>query len=175
LLNKLYHKYFFPKEAADSVFDIDYDKLWLAGISGLIFDIDNTLVTFDVAKPPAEIVNLLAGLADKGFSICLLSNNSKKRVRGFSESLCYPHIWRAKKPGRGGISRAMSHLGLEKDQVALIGDQIFTDCLGGNRFGVHTILTKPIANRDELTVKLKRLPEKMVLRSYAKKVKNHAN
>ncbi|MCL2376312.1 MAG: YqeG family HAD IIIA-type phosphatase [Defluviitaleaceae bacterium] len=175
MLHRFYNRYLFPKEAADSVFHIDYDKLWQAGIRGLIFDIDNTLVTFDIPTPPAEIVDLLAGLTKKGFAICLLSNNSERRVRGFGANLDYPHIWRANKPTLGGISRAMKHLGLDKNQVAIIGDQIFTDCFVGNRFGIHTILTAPIAKRDEWTVKLKRLPERIVLRAYTKRGQNHAN
>jgi len=175
MLQKLYDKYLFPKESADSVHDIDYDKLWQAGFRGLIFDIDNTLVTFDVPEPTAQVAGLLEQLAQKGFGICLLSNNSKARVEGFCQNLSYPHIWKARKPGFAGISRAMEHLGLDKREVALIGDQIFTDCFGGNRFGIHTILTAPIAKRDEWTVKLKRLPEKIVLRAYAKKVQKNGD
>jgi len=175
MLQKLYNKYLFPKESADSVHDIDYDKLWQAGFRGLIFDIDNTLVTFDVPEPTAQVAGLLEQLIQKGFGICLLSNNSKSRVEGFCQNLSYPHIWKARKPGFSGISRAMGHLGLDKHKVVLIGDQIFTDCFGGNRFGIHTILTAPIAKRDEWTVKLKRLPEKIVLRAYAKKVQKNGD
>jgi len=174
-MHKLFDRYLFPKETADSVHHIDYDKLWQDGIRGLIFDIDNTLVTFDVPQPTAQIMDLLTSLTQKGFSICLLSNNGKARVKGFCQNLDYPHIWKAKKPGREGILRAMSHLCLEKHQVAIIGDQIFTDCFGGNRLGIHTILTTPIAKRDEWTVKLKRLPEKLVLRAYAKRGRNNGH
>ena len=170
MLRKLYDKYLFPKESAISVHHIDYDKLWQAGIRGLIFDIDNTLVTFDVPEPTEQIADLLTKLTQKGFGICLLSNNGEARVKGFCQNLDYPHIWKARKPGLAGISRAMEHLDLQKHQVAIVGDQIFTDCFGGNRFGIHTILTTPIAKRDEWTVKLKRLPEKIVLRAYARRV-----
>lgn len=175
MLRKFYEKYLFPKQSANCVHDIDYDKLWADGIRGLIFDIDNTLVTFDIPEPTEQIMTLLADLTQKGFGICLLSNNSEARVKSFCQNLNYPHIWRAKKPGLAGISRAMAHLGLEKEQLAIIGDQIFTDCFGGNRFGIHTILTAPIAKRDEWTVKLKRLPEKLVLRAYARWEQRNGN
>jgi len=128
-----------------------------------------------ILTPPMEVTDLLANLTRKGFVICLLSNNSERRVKGFSANLDCPHIWRAKKPALGGISLAMKYLNLDKKQVAIIGDQIFTDCFAGNRFGIRTILTMPIAKRDEWTVKLKRLPEKAVLRAYAKKGQNYAD
>ena len=177
MLTKFYNKYLFPKQFAKSVRHINYNKLWDAGIRGLIFDIDNTLVTFDVPRPPQDIINFLAGLTQKGFTICLLSNNSKTRVRGFAGALNYPHIWRAAKPGTKGIKRAAALLGLPKNQIALIGDQIFTDCFCGNRFGIHTILTRPIAKRDEWTVRLKRFPEKFVLKAYKhhRKAKQNGN
>ena len=37
-------KALYPHEYVDSVFDIDYDKLYDMGYRGIIFDIDNTLV-----------------------------------------------------------------------------------------------------------------------------------
>ncbi|MCL2236387.1 MAG: YqeG family HAD IIIA-type phosphatase [Defluviitaleaceae bacterium] len=158
-------KYFFPQEMVDSVFEVDYDKFWDNGVRGLIFDIDNTLATFDVALPDNETIAFLRTLEEKGFAICFLSNNSKRRVEIFSADLGYPHIWRAQKPRRGNLHKAIDILGLDKSQVVLIGDQIFTDCLAGNRAGVYTVLTTPIGIKDEWQVKLKRMPEKFVLRA----------
>ena len=163
LKNKL-----FPDEISDSVFAIDYDKLLQMGIKGLIFDIDNTLATFDIPSPPKRIVGLLDNLQKKGFKIALLSNNSAARVKKFSQNLGLCHIWNAKKPSTKGLAQAAKHISLPKKQIAIIGDQIFTDCFCGRRYGIYTILTKPIAARDEWTVKLKRLPEKFVLKAYKK-------
>ena len=158
---------FFPAEMAKSVYHIDYDKFWDKGIRGLIFDIDNTLAAFDVPKPDEKVRGLLNKLTEKGFAIAFLSNNKKERVVNFSEGLDIPYIWKAGKPKLKGINRILQMLGLPKKQVILIGDQIFTDCWVGQRAGVYTILTKPIALRDEWQVKLKRYPEKLVLRAYA--------
>jgi len=172
MLTKLFAKYLFPKQMAASVYRIDYDKLWRRGIRGLIFDIDNTLATFDVPYPSPKVINFLDDLAKRGFAVSLLSNNSKERVVGFCGDLGYPHVWKAGKPKARGIAQALRRMRLDKSQVALIGDQIFTDCLGGNLFGVYTILTKPINKRDEWTVRLKRWPEKPVLWAY-RRVKLH--
>ena len=171
MITKLFVKYLFPKEAALSVHHINYNKLWQKGIRGLIFDIDNTLATFDIPHPPDEIISLLSGLAAKGFKIALLSNNNESRVRKFCKDLKCSCIWKAGKPKLSGISKAAAMLDLRKNQIALIGDQIFTDCLCGNRYGAYTILTKPIAKRDEWTVRLKRWPEKPILCAYLKHIK----
>lgn len=163
---------FFPKEDVDSIYSIDFGRLWDAGIRGLIIDIDNTLETFDIPDPGPKVVALIDDLRQMGFGIVLLSNNGRRRVERFSASLDCPHIWKARKPSRKGIRRALALLGLAADQAAIIGDQLFTDCYGGNRMGMHTILTAPIAKRDEWTVWLKRLPEKIVLRAYERSKKS---
>ncbi|MCL2169837.1 MAG: YqeG family HAD IIIA-type phosphatase [Defluviitaleaceae bacterium] len=162
-------KHFFPNEIADSVYHIDYDIFWQKGIRGLIFDIDNTLATFDTPHPDAAVIELLTTLTKKGFKIAFLSNNKKERVKIFNKEFGFPHIWKAGKPRLSGMRRALESLGLSKRRVILIGDQIFTDCWVGRRAGVYTILTKPIALKDEWQVKLKRYPEKLVLWAYRRK------
>ncbi|MCL2576066.1 MAG: YqeG family HAD IIIA-type phosphatase [Defluviitaleaceae bacterium] len=167
-MSKFFKKHFFPSEMHDSVYEIEYDKFWMMGIRGLIFDIDNTLATFDVAKPSEKVLALLNNLTEKGFAIAFLSNNSENRVKIFCEGLPYPHLWKAKKPRRGGVNTILHALNLPNDKVVLIGDQIFTDCWVGNRTGIYTVLTKRIADRDEWQVKLKRIPEKIVMKSLRK-------
>lgn len=157
---------FFPREYVDTIHSIDFGDLWRRGFRGLIIDIDNTLETFDIPLPSQPVINLLQTLKNQGFSIVLFSNNSRERVSKFCENLDIPGIWRARKPGKKGIRRALIRLNLPADKAVLIGDQIFTDCWGGNRMGIYTILTRPIAKRDEWTVRLKRLPEKLVLYMY---------
>jgi HAD superfamily phosphatase (TIGR01668 family) len=161
-------KRFFPAEMADSAFDVDYDKFWQEGIRGLIFDIDNTLAAFDTPHPDEATMAFLRDLNARGFAIAFLSNNSRQRVENFNKDLNYPHVWKARKPRRKGLLRAVEMLALPKEQILLIGDQIFTDCWAGRRTGIYTILTKPIATRDEWQVKLKRYPEKLVLRAYSR-------
>lgn len=73
---------FYPYECADSVFTIDYDKLYAMGIRGLIFDIDNTLVLHGSDSTPA-IDDLFREVQSKGFKTLLLSNNEEKRINRF--------------------------------------------------------------------------------------------
>jgi predicted HAD superfamily phosphohydrolase YqeG len=53
---------------------------------------------------------------------------------------------------------------LTADQTVVIGDQMLTDVLGGNRMGLHTILVLPISLLDEgFFTKINRRIEKVLL------------
>ena len=162
-------KRFFPDAYYDSVFSVPFDMLWAEGIRGLIIDIDNTLATFDVPDPPEAVVQLLQDLCGKGFQVCLFSNNKKERVERFNANLKLNAIHKAGKPKKRGVRQALAMLGVPREQVALIGDQLFTDVWCGNRNGLKSILVEPIAKRDEWTVMLKRKPEQIVMRAYRKR------
>ncbi len=161
-------KRFFPHLYIDSIFAIPFDELLESKIQNLIFDIDNTLAPFDVPYPDEKLIKFLADLKGKGFHICLLSNNNKKRVDLFNEKLSLHSVYKAGKPALKGINKAISLLHANEKNVAIIGDQIFTDVWCGNRKGIYTILVKPIANKDELLVKVKRGFEKFVINIYLK-------
>ena len=51
----------------------------------------------------------------------------------------------------------------------MIGDQIFTDVLGGNRAGLYTILVTPLARKEFFGTKISRAMEKMVLKRLKQK------
>ena len=166
--------FLFPDQYMDSVYDIDYEALMSAGITNLIYDIDNTLQPFDVADPSLETVELFAGLRGRGYRICLLSNNSHARVESFSaplQHLSVAFVARAGKPGRRGLSRAMAMIGATNADTALIGDQVFTDVWCAKRNGVYSILVKPLSRRDELSVKIKRIAERPIVRMYLRSIK----
>ena len=60
-------------------------------------------------------------------------------------------------------------MGLEKEQVVFVGDQIFTDVLGAKLAGIFSILVQPIHPKEEIQIVLKRYLEKIVLHFYKKK------
>ena len=162
MLKKLY-----PKEYHPSVFGINYDELYRMGIRNIIFDIDNTLVTYNILAPTKEILNLFAYLKQCGFSICILSNNSEKRVGDFSIPLDVKFVHKAGKPGTKGALRALKQLNASPPNTAIIGDQIFTDVWCGNQLGIYTILVEPVSReQDELITRVKRGVEAFVVRRY---------
>lgn len=144
----MFHK-LLPRLHADTVFDIDLDDLWAAGIRGIITDLDNTLVGAHVPLATPELAEWLERVSQRGFKLVIVSNNHRERVSSFAEPLNLPFIWRAKKPSRSPFRRALGLMHLRPEQAAVVGDQMLTDVLGGNRLGLYTILVKPIAIGEE--------------------------
>jgi len=159
---------FYPDMFVDSVQDIDLEILHKKRIMGLILDIDNTLVPDHVKEADQKVVEWVEKLKKEGFKVCIVSNASRKRVIKFNERLKLFAIHRARKPVSGAFKKAVRLMNLEAKQIAMVGDQIFTDIYGGNRAGMFSILVKPIHQKEFFFVWMKRLPEKLVLARYRK-------
>lgn len=163
---------FFPDIYIQSVFELPLAELKARGIRALVFDIDNTVAPFDVAEPDESIVQLFAYLRREGFRLCILSNNSRERVRLFNRGLRALAVHKAGKPGVRRLRRAMEKMGVAPEETAIVGDQAFTDMWCGHRAGLFCIMTAPICNRDQLVTKVKRGAERMVMKVYFKKYGN---
>lgn len=160
---------FYPKISIDKVTDLQKETLDKHGIKGLILDIDNTLTHHDSQKIEKEVADWLENMK-KDYSIILLSNNSKERVSPFANKLGLEYIYDGAKPiPSKGLKRATERLNLIPRKVAMIGDQIFTDVLGGNLIGALTIRVEPIQTEGNCFFKLKRWFENKVMNSYNKK------
>ena len=157
-------KRFLPVIYADSVFDIDLEKLKNEGVKAFIFDIDNTVATYAMPVLDGRTAAWLKGLSDMGFGVYFVSNNSVKRVRIFAESAGVPYIGRAMKPLRLCLRRACRRMGVKPQETALVGDQLFTDIWGGNRMGMVTVLVNPISVSEDSFVHLKRGLERRILK-----------
>lgn len=155
-----------PDMLAKTVYDVDYGSVYASGVRGIIFDIDNTLVAH--GDPANENVKaLLDSLKAQGFRICLISNNSEKRVVPFAESCAVRYVCRAKKPRRSAFFHAMEVLGTGTADTLFVGDQLLTDVLGANRAGIRTCMVIPVDRRSErgdIPMFLKRFLEYGVLR-----------
>lgn len=160
ILEKLY-----PFEYIDSVFHIDYQKLYDKGYRGIIFDIDNTLVPHG-SPSTKEIDALFALLHNLGFKTLLLSDNSKIRIEDFLKNIDSPYISNANKPHIENFNKAVKILQLNKDQIVYIGDQIFKDIYGANKCGIDNILVKFIGWETETKLGVRRRLEKIILNIY---------
>lgn len=153
-----------PNYFYDSIYEVDLDQLKQNEIEGLIIDIDNTLVGWDTSLPTLAVKEWLEKLVDLGFNVCLVSNNNKKRVMYFAKELNLPFIYQAKKPMKKNFLVAMKILKTTSHKTAVIGDQIFTDVLGGNRLKLTTILVKPIKSKEFWWTNLVRKIERRVIK-----------
>ncbi|MEG0013652.1 MAG: YqeG family HAD IIIA-type phosphatase [Cellulosilyticaceae bacterium] len=164
---------FFPEKYLASIFELNIDELIEEGVKGIIFDIDNTLVPYDEAEPNEKIIALFERIKSKGLQITLASNNTEDRVVKFNERLKVFAIHKSKKPSTQGLRKAMQLMNLAPEEVAIVGDQVFTDVFGGNRAKIKTILVSPISEKDEWITKIKRGLEKKILKRYEVHVKKN--
>lgn len=153
-----------PNLAVDSLFDIDLDDLAGQGIRGVIFDLDNTIIPWDSREMDAAIVAWLQDVLARGFKVAIVSNNWRGRVREIAARFGLPFVSRAYKPAKTGFRRALAELGLEAGEAAVVGDQLFTDVLGGNRLGLMTIWVKPLTAHEFIGTRIHRRIERLAVR-----------
>lgn len=85
-----------------------------------------------------------------------------------AKALNMEYIHFAKKPSRKGFMKAREKLNLPSENIAVVGDQIFTDVIGANRSNMFAILVKPISKKDLLITKWKRPLEEWIVKKYLK-------
>ena len=159
----------YPDIYIKNVKDIDVKLLEKHKIKGLILDIDNTLIDYD-KNPLQGIKEWCNDLKTHGIKMCILSNTNKVyKVKKIAEMLDLEYEYFAHKPSKKGFEKARKILDLKPQEIAVVGDQIFTDVWGGNRNNMITILTKPIDDRDILLTKIKRPFEEFVINRYLKR------
>lgn len=113
------------------------------GIRGLLLDIDGTLMQTRDAMPRAEVLAWMERLRREGFFLYILSNNKdERRVRAFAEAVTLPWQHLARKPLKRGFVRAFAETGLAPGELAVVGDQIFTDMWGARRCGCRALLVE---------------------------------
>ncbi|MCZ8511116.1 YqeG family HAD IIIA-type phosphatase [Paenibacillus filicis] len=153
-----------PSLQVTTIYDIDLNDLWQKGCRGIITDLDNTLVGAKAPLATPELIDWLKVVGQIGFQVVIVSNNREARVTRFAEPLSLPFIYRARKPTSLSFRRALQMMKLQPEQTVVIGDQMLTDVLGGNRMGLYTILVKPISLVDEgFFTKVNRRIEKAAL------------
>lgn len=164
-------KNFLPDEHVKSVFDIDPAALKQKGIKGIITDLDNTLVAWDVREATPEIISWFKQMSDHDIKVMIISNNKQERVKFFSEPLDTPFVFSARKPLSRAFKTAAKQMKLKKEDMVVIGDQLLTDVLGGNFAGFHTILVLPIVQTDGKITQFNRKIERRILNYMRRKGK----
>lgn len=155
--------FFKPTYVFDKAGDITPEFLKKKNIKGLILDLDNTLTTHNNPEPPRSSLEWLDKMKAAGISLMIVSNNHAPRVTPFARQLELDFVSEGKKPLTFGYTKAIEKLGLEKKNVAAVGDQIFTDVLGSNLKGIRSIFVFPIEPEKGFWFRVKRKIEKAFL------------
>ena len=135
-----------PTWRTENVTQVTTDFLSAQNIRLLMLDFDNTIIPYTTNTPTEAVISWLHTVSEMGITVCVVSNSKKNRVRDFCKKYELHCITHAKKPLSKGIKQCISQFGIPKNQAILIGDQIFTDTLGGNCAGVATVLVRSIHN-----------------------------
>ena len=138
------------------------------GITALILDVDNTLTSHGSQELPEDIKLWLVKMKENGIKLTISSNNTKKRVTPFAEKIGLEFVSFSCKPSPHALNTARKRMGVKKSEVALVGDQIFTDILGANIYGITAIMVEAMAIDVHKTILLKRKLEKPFIAKYYK-------
>lgn len=150
---------FKPDMYKKSIYEIDYKKLKNMKIKCLLFDLDNTIAPCADKKPSKKAIDLIQKLKEMGFKIIIFSNASKKRIHPFKEILEVDCSAKSKKPFKKKFNKVIKEFKYSENEVAIIGDQLITDILGGNGIGIYTILIDRLSNKERIGTKLNRVLE----------------
>jgi hypothetical protein len=143
---------------------IDLEALWDSGVRVLLLDIDNTLLPRDTNVVPDASKAWVAKVKERGFRACIVSNNWHERVRTIAGEFGLPIVDHAVKPVPLAFLRALAVTGARARETAVVGDQLFTDILGGKLLGMRTVLVEPLSTFDLPHTLLLRRLEALVLK-----------
>ncbi|GGP12542.1 YqeG family HAD IIIA-type phosphatase [Oceanobacillus neutriphilus] len=155
---------FLPDEQIDQIFDLKPETLKKKGIKGIITDLDNTLVAWDVKDATPDVISWFKTMEENDIKVTIISNNNQERVTVFSEPLGTPFVFSARKPLSRAFKTVARQMELKKEEILVVGDQLLTDVLGGNIAGFYTVLVVPVVQTDGKITKINRLIERKILK-----------
>lgn len=162
---------FLPDDYQRDIYCYNAEYLSLRGIRFLMCDIDNTLVTYDDPEPTESLLAWIHELHAAGIEIGFISNNTAERVELFNRSLGFIAYPDAHKPLTGTMKQFLSQTSYKKEEIAHVGDQIFTDVCMAHACDLTALLLPPIKDKKTLFFRIKRVLEKPFLAYYLHKKK----
>lgn len=159
---------FVPDMYQQSINTINYKKLKKRGIKCLLFDLNNTLTSYEDDYPTEKLRELMFEL-EKDFKVIIMSNSNKDRIRPFKEKLNIDSSFSSKKPLKRKYKKIINMFNFKDTEVAMIGDSLLTDIWGGNRMDFTTILVNPISEHEPFHMRVLRVFERKIIKKLNKK------
>ena len=153
---------YIPDIYEKSIYDIDYDNLVSRGIKCVLFDLDNTLLPPKTKEVSKKLIDFMKQVKKTNIRFIIYSNSRKKRVSEVASRLELEYFSLAMKPYRGKFDKIVKKYEYNQSELAIVGDQLLTDVLFGNRVGITTILVNPLSVNDRLFTKYNRMREKRI-------------
>jgi HAD superfamily phosphatase (TIGR01668 family) len=158
--------WFTPDLILHRITDIDMDLLNQHGIRGIILDVDNTLTFHGSQEVDPSVLEWLDQMKQQNIDLVIASNNYEERVRPFAQRLGLDYLSMSCKPMTFSFTKACKRFHLKPSQMAIVGDQIYTDIVGGKIKGLFTILVEPFEYETGWFFKFKRRMERIHIRHY---------
>ena len=155
-----------PEYKYDRFNDVTAEFLLSIGVKGVLLDVDNTLEPYEHPKPGAHVVAWLNSLSEAGIKAAIVSNNNRTRLDEFNKDLGLVGYFKAGKPFKKNLIKAMNDIGTNKENTIFIGDQILTDVWAAHNAGIRAILVPPINDRSDPLTKFKRILEIPIQKKY---------
>ncbi len=152
-----------PDAFANRLSEVSVAMLETWGIRGIVVDLDNTLVPWNTAAVTPDGRTWIRSAQQAGMRLCVMTNNYSSAARAVAAEFGVESIKGALKPAPWAFGGALKTLGVTASQAAVIGDQVFTDVLGGKLAGMRAILVRPLGTAEFPTTKFMRMLERPVL------------
>ena len=141
-------KLIYPDIYIKNVEQLTLDFLRKNKIELLILDVDNTLIDYE-QNLAESTVKWAKDIQNEGIKLYILSNSNKKeKVKKVANKINVKYKTFAKKPFKKGFLDIQKELNIPAENIGVVGDQIFTDVIGGNRCKMISILVDPIKEKD---------------------------
>lgn len=148
-----------PKLILPSVCELTPELLKKHNITLLLMDFDNTLLPYTEDIANETVLAWLASVQEAGIKLCVLSNTTRDRAPAFCRAHGIDCVTHARKPFQCGVRRCLSRYSADRETVALVGDQIYTDILCANTAGMLSVLVTPL-HLHNIWLKLRHVLEK---------------
>ena len=161
-------KLFKPTWMVNTIYSITVEELKENGIHAVLIDLDNTLIAWNELEATQDSINWMKQMKAAGIPVMILSNNSDERIKKVAERLDVEYVSRSWKPTKRAFKIAEKRLQMPVGEMVMVGDQLITDIFGANRYGLRSILVKPVLASDAKITTFNRFLEMKIMNALIK-------
>jgi hypothetical protein len=159
---------FLPTVSVDKITDITPELIRAMKVRAVLLDVDNTLAENGSQIPLKGALEWVQSMRAQNILMMIMSNNFEERVAPFAAKFDLPFLSLSLKPLPLAYHRAARRLGVPVREIAVVGDQIFTDVIGANLAFMKSILLVPPTLETTLSFTIRRRLEKPIRRRIEK-------